>query len=284
MGEFARFEGTVDDISNFDNIIKSFKKTPKKAITLASVWFSQCEEESNEYFVSKALLDVLCNLKRHNTFELKEPLYQSLFIEPILSPYIAFHKKHVLKGSSDESMGSRERKRDSGRIPDLAVNVKHTSYSQSVFVCEVKSAVYMQKHSHDHPDEVKLINLTKDELDVVQNKYAAKGDVIAYGALVEGHRVLLYAMDLIFSAIYSLFKLDECLIPRSCYGVDVLQNTLLSLLMLKNGIKESSNHCVQIFKLLNEHPPVTPRIKLPLRVLSSKKKIPEFQKGKSELS
>ncbi|CAO3653859.1 unnamed protein product [Mucor hiemalis] len=88
------------------------------------------------------------------TFELKAPLSRNLFIEPILSPYVAIHKKYVLKGSSDESTGSRERKRDPGRISDLAVNIKHTSYSQSIFVCEVKSAVYMQKHPYSHPDKV----------------------------------------------------------------------------------------------------------------------------------
>lgn len=40
----------------------------------------------------------LCTLKRHSTFELKAPLSRNLFIEPILSPYVAIHKKYVLKG------------------------------------------------------------------------------------------------------------------------------------------------------------------------------------------
>ncbi|KAI7892412.1 uncharacterized protein EV154DRAFT_480358 [Mucor mucedo] len=55
----------------------SFKKNPQNSIAEASVWFSQCKEQTNGYYVAKALIDIL-----------KEPLFQSLFVEPLLIPFV----------------------------------------------------------------------------------------------------------------------------------------------------------------------------------------------------
>lgn len=86
--------------------------------------------------------------------------------------------------SSDESEGSKERKKDHGRIPDLSVDVKHTKYTQTIFLCEVKSAVYMAKHPFSHPDKVKLVNMMKDELDRAQNRFSVNGSIIVYGVKI----------------------------------------------------------------------------------------------------
>lgn len=62
--------------------------------------------------------------------------------------------------NTDESAGSKDRKKDHERIPDLTVDITHTeSYSQSIFLCEVKSAVYMLKHLLNHPDKMKLVKM-----------------------------------------------------------------------------------------------------------------------------
>lgn len=71
-------------------------------------------------------------------------------------------------------------------MPDLAVEITHSSYSQCIFLCEIKSPAYMSKHPESHPDKVKLINLMKDELDRAHAKYTANGRFKVYGALVEG--------------------------------------------------------------------------------------------------
>lgn len=88
--------------------------------------------------------------------------------------------------SSDEFDGSKQRKKDFGRIPDLSIDVKHLKHTQTIFLCEVKSAMYMAKHPQSHPDKVKLVNMMKDELDRAQNKYAINGNIKVFGVLIEG--------------------------------------------------------------------------------------------------
>ncbi|GAA5810015.1 hypothetical protein MFLAVUS_003430 [Mucor flavus] len=91
MEEYSRLEGTIDDVSTFDRIIKTFKKKPQKSTAEASLWFSQCKAKTNDYSVAKALLNI----------------------------------------NTDESAGSKDRKKDHERIPDLTRCIHVKALTQS---------------------------------------------------------------------------------------------------------------------------------------------------------
>lgn len=92
----------------------------------------------------------------------------------------------LLYRSTDESIGSKERRGKVGRIPDLSLLVKSDDNTAIPFICEVKTPSHMKKlqmNRCQNPDFIKLCNLMKDELDHMGN---IEGKVV-YGLLVEGN-------------------------------------------------------------------------------------------------
>lgn len=126
---------------------------------------------------------------------MKEPLFISQVVEKLLCSFLTDGFHIFLQGSTDESIGSKERRGKVGRIPDLSVLVKMDNNTAMPFICEVKSPNYMkhmQMNSCQISDFVKLCNILKDELDHMGNI----DDKVVYGLLVEGCSAELYCMDL----------------------------------------------------------------------------------------
>lgn len=184
-------------------------------------------------FVTNSVLYRIKKIKTCNVEDLKEPLFCSLIVENLVTPFLCLEDGYVqLLGyevsiiiaillflvtfinniynrSTDESIGSKERRKSlKGRIPDLSVQVEFDNYSALPFVCEVKSPQFitgLKKSENQHPDFIKLCNIMKDELDrmcFVTNK-------VVYGLLVEGKtHILVY--DLYAKPSSFLYKGYKC--------------------------------------------------------------------------
>lgn len=58
INKFSHLEGTISNTADFDRIIKFCKKNIKQAIVHATLWLSQSEEKSDDYYVVEALLNM----------------------------------------------------------------------------------------------------------------------------------------------------------------------------------------------------------------------------------
>lgn len=123
--------------------------------------------------------------------------------------------------STDESVGSKERRGKYGRIPDLSLLVQYDSHTALPFVCEVKSPSHMQNLSSttdvQNPDFIKLANIMKDELDHMH----FIEDKVIYGLLIEGIyeiRMCLRSTYVNFYCFWFRFQM-----PVVCYGPLILQ-------------------------------------------------------------
>lgn len=95
----------------------------------------------------------------------------------------------LLYRSTDESIGSTERRGKVGRIPDLSLLVKADNNTAIPFICKVETPSHMknlQINGCQKPDVVKLCNMLKGELDHMGNIE----EKVVYGLLVEGNECL----------------------------------------------------------------------------------------------
>ncbi|KAG0735674.1 hypothetical protein G6F57_011572 [Rhizopus arrhizus] len=172
-----------------DGIVETLAEDIDEGEKKAKKWYASTtmnENEESKKIVARILLCLIQKMKTCNLEELKEPLFCSFVVENLVTPFLCLGDGYVkLLGSTDESLGSKERRSDlKGRIPDLSVQVEFNNNSALPFLCEVKSPqsiAGLKKSENQHPDFIKLCNIMKDELDrmcFVTNK-------VAYGLLVE---------------------------------------------------------------------------------------------------
>ncbi|KAI8091611.1 hypothetical protein BDF21DRAFT_145107 [Thamnidium elegans] len=191
---------TLEVLNNYvtnavcDNMTGEIKKISKLskingdgAIDQADIWCSNSIVAKNkmEKKIARVVSSVLRNIQMKKVQRMKEPLFCSQLIEPIVCPFLSESEDVVLKGSSEESTGSKARRGKEGRIPDLSLCVEVKGFQHALFLCEVKTISYMNsENSSPDPDFIKLINEMKDELDNM-------GDVkdesrVVYSLLVQG--------------------------------------------------------------------------------------------------
>ncbi|KAL9550104.1 hypothetical protein MBANPS3_004891 [Mucor bainieri] len=154
----------------------------------ADAWYCSTVT-SNDFdmkLIAKTVLDLIQKFRKTNATEMKEPLFCSFLVESIVTPFLCLDEDCLtLLGNTDESPGSKMRRQQGGRRPDLSVAAEFNNQSAMPFVCEVKSTQFMNslKPTDDkHPDFIKLCNLMKDELD----RIIAVDEKVVYGLLVEG--------------------------------------------------------------------------------------------------
>jgi hypothetical protein len=85
--------------------------------------------------------------------------------------------------NSEESIRTKLRRGSHGRIPDLSLVTKFEAQEQCNFIVEIKTPQFMsaiKDTDENDPDFVKLVNIMKNELDIM------KGGGICFGALVQG--------------------------------------------------------------------------------------------------
>ncbi|KAI9356919.1 hypothetical protein BD770DRAFT_411101 [Pilaira anomala] len=92
----------------------------------ALVWSYTAIQSKNkaEKKVAASLATVLKNLAQRNVQTMKEPLFCSQLVEPVVCPFIPQSGDFKLKGSSEESEGSRARRGTEGRKPDLSLSTQ----------------------------------------------------------------------------------------------------------------------------------------------------------------
>ncbi|GAA5816110.1 hypothetical protein MFLAVUS_009632 [Mucor flavus] len=106
---------------------------------------------------------------------------QSRLIEPIVRPFLSESGDIVLKGSPEESTGSKAIRGKEGRIPDLSLRVDVEGFQHALFLCEVKTISYMNsENSNPDSDFIKLINEMKDELDNMGDVYSLLVQALQY--------------------------------------------------------------------------------------------------------
>ncbi|KAI9359397.1 hypothetical protein BD770DRAFT_57962 [Pilaira anomala] len=157
------------------------------------------------------------NLKQNNLNAIKEPLFCNLVVDNLVAPFLCSNGVDIIpQGNSDPSAGSKERRGNHGRVPDLLLIVKHNEYIAMPSLCEVKSPSHMQglnQKDVQKPDLIKLANIMmKDESDLMDMIEEKK----VYGLLVEEVKCQLFVMDLSYYKVYRFFfMIDQFYRTRS---------------------------------------------------------------------
>lgn len=168
-------------------IAKACSKDIENGIDVVDDWWIVCRrnKEEKETKIAKCISNLLSNIKNATLGDMKEPLWGSRIVETILCPFLPLSDNCILRGNTEESIGSKERRGVYGRIPDYTVSVNVDSKKQAIFVSEIKSPEYMDSLTDDsQSDFVKMINVMKDEVDLM--KLDDKRTM--YGLLVEGKK------------------------------------------------------------------------------------------------
>lgn len=88
--------------------------------------------------------------------------------------------------SSEELQGSKARRGNTGRVPDLFLCVNMSDFNHAFFISEVKSLLYMRSDRRpSDPDFVKMVNEIKDGIDCMGN--ISKECKTVYALLVQGN-------------------------------------------------------------------------------------------------
>ncbi|GAA5803978.1 hypothetical protein HPULCUR_009463 [Helicostylum pulchrum] len=104
----------------------------------------------------------------------------------------------------EESSGSRSRKeKKNGRRSNGGLEVVYKDNSHQLFHYEVRSPKIMTEDNIYHPDFLKLCNLMKDEINHLLKKNCSQ-EIPIFGDQVGGHKITVYAMDLVYTNIYRL--------------------------------------------------------------------------------
>ncbi|CAO0791941.1 unnamed protein product [Mucor circinelloides] len=211
------------DISIISEIIMT--NDVKEGENQAAKHQAECANKgyTEELLRANTTLDIIQKLKKHNMYTVKEPLFCSLVVESLVCPFLCSNGTDiVLQGSTDESVGSKERRGKYGRIPDLSLLVQYNGHTALPFVCEVKSPSHMQSLNSttdvQNPDFIKLANIMKDELDHMH----FIEDKVVYGLLIEGFKCQLFVMDLLYYKLYRLTMLEQFYLPRDLYDIHAL--------------------------------------------------------------
>ncbi|KAI9248922.1 hypothetical protein BY458DRAFT_560071 [Sporodiniella umbellata] len=197
--------------------------------------------------------DMINKLKQNNLAAIKEPLFCSLVVDNLVAPFLCSNGVDViLQGSSDPSTASKERRGSHGRVPDLSLIIKHNDYIAMPFLCEVKSPSHMQGLSQkdlQKPDLVKLANIMKDELDLMDMIEEKK----VYGLLIEGiygFKCQLFVMDLSYYKVYRFFMIDQFYLPRDLSDLHTLVPCFRRLDFLEETMIETANKILDNFSRL----------------------------------
>ncbi|CEP16558.1 hypothetical protein [Parasitella parasitica] len=202
--------------------------------------------------------DMINKLKQNDLNTIKEPLFCSLVVDNLVAPFLCSNGVDIiLQGSSDPSIGSKERRGSHGRVPDLSLLVKYDEHIAMPFLCEVKTPSHMQglnpKDVQD-PDFIKLANIMKDELD--QMDMIEEKEV--YGLLVEGFKCQLFVLDHCFYKVYRFFMIDQFYLPRDLFDLHALVPCFRRLDSLEVRIKHLTNKILDDFSLLPEEGVISP--------------------------
>ncbi|KAI7893481.1 uncharacterized protein EV154DRAFT_561227 [Mucor mucedo] len=222
----------TDQIKQISLIMKT---DCEKAVDSASVWVTKAisSTKNDEKKVARSLSQVLGNLAQKKVSILREPLFCSQLVEPLVCPFLPQSSDVKLRGSSEESAGSRARRGREGRMPDLSLCTDIDGLNHALFLCEVKSLNYiMQENSHSDPDFIKLMNIMKDELDFtagLDNKSR-----IVYSLLVQGDLCRMFAMDFMYHKTYRVIMLDQFHLPIDIHDVQRLDSCYGALLRLES--------------------------------------------------
>lgn len=183
----------------------------------------------------------------HDLNAIKDPLFCSLVVDNLVAPFLCSNGVDIiLQGSSNPSLGSKERRGSHGRVPDLSLIVKHNEYSAMPFICEVKPPSHMQGLNHkdvQKPDFIKLANMMKDEIDRMDMIEEKK----VYGLLVEGFRCQLFVMDLCYYKLYRFYMIDQFYLPRDLFDLHTLVSCFKRLDFLEETMIEETNRLLDNF-------------------------------------
>lgn len=127
------------------------------------------------YDIVNLAYNLFQTLKNIDLNDLKEPLFNSQIVEKVILPFLCIDGSNVLlKGSTDESIRSKQRRNGYGRIPDLSIEVGLNGTTALLFVCEIKSSKNMNNLPPNEcrsPDFIKICNIMKDELDRMRTTF-----------------------------------------------------------------------------------------------------------------
>ncbi|KAI9263862.1 hypothetical protein EDC94DRAFT_583868 [Helicostylum pulchrum] len=155
----------------------------------------------------ESILNSLRNLIKsagYNTEKDNEDMFTKRFVTPFLTPFMKEFKYFRMFSCDEESSGSRSRKKKkNGRRSNGGLEVVYKDNSHQIFHYEVRSPKIMTEDNIYHPDFLKLCNLMKDEIDHLLKKNCSQ-EIPIFGDLVGGHKITVYAMDLVYTNIYRL--------------------------------------------------------------------------------
>ncbi|KAI7893907.1 uncharacterized protein EV154DRAFT_125703 [Mucor mucedo] len=177
-------------------------------------------------------LSIITSIGDKKADTLKEPLFCSSFVERIVGPFMPESEDIVLKGSSEELQGSKARRENTGRVPDLFLCVNMSDFNHAFFISEVKSLSYRRSDRRpSDPDFVKMVNEIKDGIDCMGN--ISKECKTVYALLVQGDRCRIFALDLQFYKLYRLNMLKQFYLPVDKFDMQRLDGCYSALSSLK---------------------------------------------------
>lgn len=231
-------------ISRITEISKKARSNAKDSIDSAIRWLYEAEQERSS---AKATVDICFNMAKIKSEHLREHLFSSMIVEPIICSFLPSDSKYTyMKGNSEQLPESKGRRGSHGRVPDLSLSVTVNGLKVTLFLCEIKSPSFMKTTKEEDPGFIKLANEMKDELDLMMRQ-VENNNVAIFGLLVQGYKCRLFRMDLQYHKLYRLIIASQFYLPRNRHDLDCLSGCVEALSSLKINLRNSISSTLKLF-------------------------------------